>query len=60
MKKYIVAIETTQYIEIEAANEGAAIDLVKKNLDPKVANAADFKIAQEIAFDAESNTYKPL
>lgn len=58
--KYMIAIETTQYIEVEAETEDAAIETVKKKLDPRVAAAASYEIVKELTFDEESSSYKML
>ena len=58
--KYMIAIKTTQYIEVEAETEDAAIETVKKQLDPRIAAAAAFQIVQELTFDEESGSYKLL
>lgn len=56
--KYMIAIETTQYIETEAETEEAAIETIQKQLDPRIAAAAHYKVVKELAFDEESNSYK--
>lgn len=58
--KYTVAIETMQFIEIDAETEEVAIETVKSKLDPRVAAAASFQIVQELTYNEESGTYKPL
>lgn len=45
--KYTVVMETYQLIDVEAENEAAAIEAVKKQIDPRVAAAANFSIAIE-------------
>ena len=45
--KYLVVMETYQLIEAEAENEEAAIEAVKKQIDPRIAAAATFSIAIE-------------
>jgi hypothetical protein len=58
--KYMIAIETTQYIEVEAETEDAAIETVQKQLDSRVAAAAHYKVVKELTFDEESNSYKMI
>ena len=58
--KYMIAIEITQYIEVEAETEDAAIETVQKQLDPRVAAAAHYKVVKELTFDEESNSYKMM
>ena len=58
--KYMVAIETTQYVEVESETAEAAIESVKSQLDPRVAAAAAFQIVQELTYDEESSSYKML
>ena len=56
--KYMVAIETTQYVEVESETAEAAIESVKSQLNPRVAAAAAFQIVQELTYDEESGSYK--
>ena len=58
--KYMVAIETTQYVEVESETAEAAIESVKSQLDPRVAVAAAFQVVQELTYDEESGSYKML
>lgn len=58
--KYLVAVETMQFVETEAKNAEAAIESVKNQLDPRVAAAAAFQIVQELTYDEESGSYKML
>ena len=58
--KYMVAIETTQYVEVESETAEAAIESVKSQLDPRVAAAATFQIVQDLTYDEESGSYKML
>ena len=58
--KYMVAIETTQYVEVESETAEAAIEKVKSQLDPRVAAAAAFQVVQELTYDEESGSYKVL
>lgn len=58
--KYTVAVETMQLIEIDAETAEAAIEAVKSKLEPRVAAAAAFQVAQELTYDEESGTYKLL
>jgi hypothetical protein len=58
--KYLVAVETMQFVETEAENAEAAIESVKSQLDPRVAAAAAFQIVQELTYDEESGSYKVL
>lgn len=58
--KYMIAIETTQYVEVEAETAEAAIESVKNQLDPRVAAAAAFQVVQELTYDEESDSYKML
>ena len=58
--KYMVAIETTQYVEVESETAEAAIESVKSQLDPRVAAAAALQIVQELTYDEESGSYKML
>ena len=58
--KYMVTIETTQYVEVESETAEAAIELVKSQLDPRVAAAAAFQIVQDLTYDEESGSYKML
>ena len=56
--KYMVAIETTQYVEVESETAEAAIESVKSQLNPRVAAAGAFQIVQELTYDEESGSYK--
>ena len=56
--KYMIAIETTQYVEVESETAEAAIESVKSQLDPRVAAAAAFQIVQETIYDEETKTYR--
>ena len=56
--KYLVAVETMQFVETEAENAEAAIKSVKNQLDPRVAAAATFQIVQETIYDEETKTYR--
>ena len=58
--KYMVAIETTQYVEVESETAEVAIEKVKSQLDPRVAAAAAFQVVQELTYDEESGSYKML
>ena len=58
--KYMVAIETIQYVEVESETAEAAIERVKSQLDPRVAAAATFQVVQELTYDEESGSYKML
>ena len=58
--KYMVAIETTQYVEVESETAEAAIKSVKSQLDPRVAAAAALQVVQELTSDEESGSYKML
>ena len=58
--KYIIAIETIQIVEAEADSEEAAIEIVKKQLDPRIAAAATLSVIKEAVLDEESNVYKVL
>jgi hypothetical protein len=58
--KYTIAIETTQYVEVESETAEAAIELAKSQLDPRVAAAAAFQVVQELTYDEESGSYKML
>lgn len=58
--KYMVAVETTQYVEVESETAEAAIESVKSQLDPRVAAAATFQVVQELTYDEESGSYKML
>ena len=58
--KYMVAIETTQYVEVESETAEAAIESVKSQLDQRVAAAAAFQVVQELTYDEESGSYKML
>ena len=58
--KYMVAIETTQYVEVESETAEAAIESVKSQLDPRITAAAAFKVVQELTYDEESGSYKML
>ena len=58
--KYLVAIEIIQIVETDAENEEAAIEIVKKQMDARVAAAASFSIVQELAYDEKSGSYKML
>lgn len=46
--KYMIAIETTQYVEVESETAEAAIESVKSQLDPRVAAAAHYSIVREM------------
>ena len=56
--KYIIAIETTQCIEVESETAEVAIEVAKSKLDPRIAAAAAFRVVQEIDYDEETKTYK--
>ena len=56
--KYLVAVETMQFVETEAENAEAAIEAVKSQLEPRVAAAAAFQIVQETIYDEETKTYR--
>jgi hypothetical protein len=56
----MVAIETTQYVEVESETAEAAIESVKSQLNPRVAAAAAFQVVQELTYDEESSSYKML
>ena len=56
--KYMVAIETTQYVEVEAENEEAAIEDVKSKMDARIAAAAGFSIVKETVFNEENQNYE--
>lgn len=58
--KYTIAVETTQYVEVESETAEAAIASVKSQLDPRVAAAATFRVVQELTYDEESGSYKML
>ena len=58
--KYTIAVETTQYVEVESETAEAAIASVKSQLDPRVAAAAAFRVVQELTYDEESGSYKML
>ena len=58
--KYTVAIEITQYVEVDTETAESAIEAAKSKLDPRVAAAAAFQIVQETEFDEETKTYKPI
>ena len=58
--KYMIAIETTQYVEVEAETAEAAVEVVKSQLDPRVAAAAHYEIVKELTYDEELGSYKPL
>lgn len=58
--KYMVAIETTQYVEVESETAEVAIESVKSQLNPRVAAAAAFQVVQELTYDEESGSYKML
>ena len=55
--KYAVAIETIQIVETEAETEDAAIEMVQKQLEPRVAAAAVFSIVRETTYNEETNSY---
>lgn len=55
--KYIVAIETTQCVEVESETAEAAIESVKSQLDPRVAAAAVFQVVQELTYEENTKTY---
>ena len=56
--KYLIAIETTQMVEIESETAEAAIEAAKSKLDPRMAAIAAFQVVQEIDYDEETKTYK--
>ena len=58
--KYMVEIETTQYVEVEGETAEAAIEKVKSQLNPRTAAAAAFQVVQELTYDEESGSYKML
>ena len=58
--KFTIAVQTEQFIEVDAETAEAAIEAVKSKLDPRVAAAARYEIVQETTFDEETGTYKPL
>lgn len=55
---YSVFVQINQLIEVEAENAEGAVLAAKSKLDPRIAAAAHFEVAQEPIFDQESNTYK--
>ena len=58
--KYMIAVESPQYIEVEAETAEAAIQVVKSQLDRRVAAASAFQVVQELTYDEESSSYKLL
>ena len=58
--KYMIAVKTTQYVEVESETAEAAIESVKSQLDPRIAAAAAFQVVQELTYDEESGSYKML
>ena len=56
--KYTVIVETWQAIDIDAADEQLAIQMVKEQLDPRVCAAANVYIAPELIYNKAKNTYK--
>ena len=55
--KYTIAIETRQFIEVDAETEDAAIETVKKQLDPRIAAAANISVLQEMRYNEENKIY---
>lgn len=55
--KYMIAIETTQYVEVESETAEAAIESVKSQLDPRVAAAAAFQVLTELQYDDATLAY---
>lgn len=49
--KYTVIVETWQAIDIDAADEQLAIQIVKEQLDPRVCAAANVYIAPELIYN---------
>ena len=58
--KYTIAIETMQFVEMEAETAEAAIEKVKSQIDPRVAAAAAFQVVQELTYDEKSGSYMML
>ena len=58
--KYTVAIERMQIVEVEAENAEAAIEVVKGQMDPRTAAAANFRLVHEAVFDEEAQAYKVI
>ena len=58
--KYMIAVESPQYIEVEAETAEAAIQVVRSQLDRRVAAASAFQVVQELTYDEESGSYKML
>lgn len=58
--KYTIAIETMQFVEMEAETAEAAIEKVKSQMDPRVAAAAAFQVVQELTYDEKSGSYMML
>ena len=56
--KYLVAITTTQIVEVESETAEAAIEAAKSRLDPRIAAAAAFQVTQELDFNEETKTCK--
>lgn len=56
--KYTVAVETMQFIEVEAGSGDAAIEVVKGQMEPRAAAAAGFRIVHEAVFDEEAQAYR--
>ena len=55
---FTIAVQTEQYVEVDAENAEAAIEAVRAKLDPRVAAAARYEVVQEIIHIEETNTYK--
>ena len=58
--KFTIAVQTEQFIEVDAENAEAAVEAVKSKLDPRIAAAAHYEIVQDLTYDEESGTYKLL
>ena len=56
--KFTIAVQTEQFIEVDAETAKVAIEAVKSKLDPRVAAAARFEIVQETTYDEETKTYR--
>ena len=55
--KFTIAVQTEQFIEMEAETAEAAIEKVKSQMDPRVAAAAAFQVVAEAVFDEASQSY---
>ena len=55
---YTVAIKNIELVEVEAATEDAAIELVKQKINYRPISPMTLEIVKESTFDEETQSYK--